>query len=164
VDLEYCGSALSRAMQIVDLYHAQEHRWDVARKLYPGDEAAQKRWLMHKLDWFESGKIEKLVAALRKLAEVQLVKAIRIEAECFDRNRERIRYPEFRGKNLFVGSGVIEAGCKPRSVPVSSNPACSGPFVVPTQSLLSIAAVAAANLGVIGRRGRPDCTFMSHTS
>jgi hypothetical protein len=43
----------------------------------------------------------------------ELVKAIRIEAEYFDGNRERMRYPEFRGKNLFVGSGVIEQDAKP---------------------------------------------------
>ncbi|MBV9573567.1 MAG: ISKra4 family transposase [Acidobacteriales bacterium] len=104
------------AIKIVDLYHAREHLWDLARKLYPADDVAQKRWLMHKLDWLENGKIEKLAAALRKLADVdtnsELVKAIRIEAEYFNSNRDRMRYPEFRKRNLFVGSGVIEAGCK----------------------------------------------------
>ena len=104
------------AIQIVDLYHARQHLWDLARKLYPADEAAQKRWLMRKLDWLENGKIEKLAATLRKLADAntnpELVKAIRIEAEYLDSNRDRMRYPEFREKNLFVGSGVIEAGCK----------------------------------------------------
>jgi hypothetical protein len=104
------------AIQIVDLYHARQHLWDLARKLYPANEAAQKRWLMHKLDWLENGKIEKLVAALRKLTDAnispEIGKAITNEAEYFDTNRERMRYPEFRKKNLFVGSGVIEAGCK----------------------------------------------------
>jgi hypothetical protein len=104
------------AIQIVDLYHAREHLWDLARKLNPADEPAQKRWLMRKLDWLENGKIEKLATALRKLADAEqnseLAKAIRIEAEYFDGNRDRMRYPEFRQKNLFVGSGVIEAGCK----------------------------------------------------
>jgi hypothetical protein len=104
------------AIQIVDLYHAREHLWDLARKLYPADEAAQMRWLRYKLDWLENGKIEKLAAALRKTADSitnpELVKTIRIEAEYFDSNRDRMRYPEFRQKSLFVGSGVIEAGCK----------------------------------------------------
>ena len=104
------------AIQIVDLYHARQHLWDLARKLYPADEAGQKRWLMHKLDWLENGKIEKLVALLRKLADAnpnpELVKIIRIEADYFDGNRDRMRYPDFRKRNLFVGSGVIEAGCK----------------------------------------------------
>lgn len=104
------------AIQIVDLYHAREHLWDLARKLYPADEVVQKRWLMPKLDWLENGKIEKLAATLRKLADSgtnpELVKTIRVEAEYFDSNRDRMRYPDFRKLNLFVGSGVIEAGCK----------------------------------------------------
>jgi hypothetical protein len=104
------------AIQIVDLYHAREHLWDLARKLYPANEAPQKRWLRHKLDWLENGKIEKLAAALRKTADSitnpEFARTIGIEAEYFDSNRDRMRYPEFRQQNLFVGSGVIEAGCK----------------------------------------------------
>jgi hypothetical protein len=104
------------AIQIVDLYHAREHLWEIARKLYPADEVSQKRWLLRKLDWLDNGKIEKLVAALRKLADAEtnpeLAKALANEAEYFDTNRDRMRYPDFRKKGLFVGSGVIEAGCK----------------------------------------------------
>jgi hypothetical protein len=104
------------AIQIVDLYHAREHLWEIARKLYPADEVAQKRWLLHKLDWLDNGKIEKLVTALRKLVNAEknpeLAKVLTNEAEYFDTNRDRMRYPDFRNKGLFVGSGVIEAGCK----------------------------------------------------
>src|SRR5207247_3163750 len=64
----------------------------------------------------ENGKIEKLAAALRKTAASRtnpaLAKTTGIEAEYFGSNRDRMRYPEFRQKNLFAGSGVIEAGCK----------------------------------------------------
>jgi hypothetical protein len=88
----------------------------LARKLHPADDTAQRRWLMRKLDWLENGKIEKLVAALRKRSDAkpnaELSKAIASEAEYFDGNRERMRYPEFRNKHLFVSSGVIEAACK----------------------------------------------------
>ena len=34
------------------------------------------------------------------------------EAAYFETNAQRMRYPEFRRRHLFVGSGVIEAGCK----------------------------------------------------
>ena len=37
---------------------------------------------------------------------------IRLEADYFRRNAERMRYPNFGGQHLFVGSGVVEAGCK----------------------------------------------------
>jgi hypothetical protein len=35
-----------------------------------------------------------------------------MEADCFERNAARMRYPKFRRQHLFAGSGVIEAGCK----------------------------------------------------
>jgi hypothetical protein len=41
-----------------------------------------------------------------------LAEKIRTEADYFERNAERMRYPKFRRQHLFVGSGVIEAGCK----------------------------------------------------
>lgn len=34
------------AIQIVDLFHARQHLWDLARKLYPNQEAEQKRWMI----------------------------------------------------------------------------------------------------------------------
>jgi len=34
------------------------------------------------------------------------------EQDYFDNNKERMRYPSFRAQHLFIGSGVIEAGCK----------------------------------------------------
>jgi hypothetical protein len=62
----------------------------------------------------DNGKIEKLVARLRSLSpdNPELATAVRVEANYFERHAERMRYPKFRKQNLFVGSGVIEAGCK----------------------------------------------------
>jgi len=34
------------------------------------------------------------------------------ELDYFDKNRQRMRYAEFRRAGLFIGSGVVEAGCK----------------------------------------------------
>jgi hypothetical protein len=102
------------AIQIVDLFHARQHLWDLARKLYPNQEAEQRRWMMIHQNMLDGGKIEDLVAALRSIdsSNSELAEKIRIEAGYFQNNAKRMRYPEFRGQHLFVGSGVIEAGCK----------------------------------------------------
>jgi hypothetical protein len=34
------------------------------------------------------------------------------EIHYLEKNKERMRYAEFRAQGLFVGSGVVEAGCK----------------------------------------------------
>jgi hypothetical protein len=102
------------ATQIVDLYHARQHLWELAAKLYPNDSPHQRRWMMTKQDKLDNGKIESLVASLRSLGSSHpgLAKQIRTEADYFQANAERMRYPKFRRQKLFVGSGVIEAGCK----------------------------------------------------
>jgi hypothetical protein len=103
------------AIAIVDLYHARQHLWAVARQLYPQEEVQQKAWMkVHQKRLLDKGKIEKLVSELHSIATTnpQLVEKIRTEADYFERNAERMRYPKFRRQHLFVGSGVIEAGCK----------------------------------------------------
>ena len=103
------------AVQIVDLYHARQHLWELARKLFPNDEVGQKAWIKaHQKRLLDKGKIEKLVAAIHSIqsSNPELGEKIRTEADYFERNAERMRYPKFRSQHLFVGSGVIEAGCK----------------------------------------------------
>src|SRR5215475_10372218 len=75
----------------------------------------QKAWMkVHQKRLLDRGKIEKLVTALRSLhhTNAEVAEKIRTEAEYFEKNAERMRYPKFRRQHLFVGSGVIEAGCK----------------------------------------------------
>jgi len=65
-------------------------------------------------DLLDEGNLEKLVGALHsiKSSNAELTKTISKEAEYFAKNVQRMQYPEFRRQHLFVGSGVVEAGCK----------------------------------------------------
>jgi Uncharacterised protein family (UPF0236) len=103
------------AVQIVDLYHARQHLWDIARNLYPHQDANQRAWMkIHQKRLLDKGKIEKLVVALRSIDSdnPEIAEKLRTEANYFETNADRMRYPEFRRQHLFVGSGVIEAGCR----------------------------------------------------
>jgi hypothetical protein len=103
------------AVQIVDLYHARQHLWDLARLLYPSDRKRQNAWIgLHQKRWLDKGKIGKMVTSLRsiRVPDADLAKKIRNEADYFANNAARMNYPLFRKQHLFVGSGVIEAGCK----------------------------------------------------
>jgi hypothetical protein len=109
-DLHFPG-----AIQIVDLYHARQHLWELARSLHPNDAVQQKAWMKkHQKRLLDKGKIEKLVLTLRSIDSTypEVIEKLRIETNYFERNAERMRYPKFRRQHLFVGSGVIEAGCK----------------------------------------------------
>jgi hypothetical protein len=106
------------AVQIVDLYHARQHLWDTAALIHPHDAAAKKRWMLPMKDLLDHGRTELLVEWLREIAAEQamaqprLAEQISNQADYFATNTHRMQYPEFREQGLFVGSGVIEAGCK----------------------------------------------------
>ena len=102
------------ALEIVDLYHARDHLWKLSAQRFPSQPAARQRWargLQRKLD---QGKIKEWVAQLRSFPppNEELAALLRTEADYFERNAHRMRYPEFKRQKLFVGSGVVEAGCK----------------------------------------------------
>jgi hypothetical protein len=105
---------LPGAIQIVDLFHARQHLWDLVRKLHPNDEKRQKRWIRVQKNRLDKGKIDKLVLEFRSIrtSNREVAEELRKQTEYFQTNAERMRYPDFRAQHLFVGSGVIEAGCK----------------------------------------------------
>ena len=103
------------AVHIVDLYHARQHLWELARLLYPNDRKHQNAWIgLHQKRWLDKGKIGKLVTSLRsiRVLDADIANKIRNGADYFANNAARMNYPLFRKQHLFVGSGVIEAGCK----------------------------------------------------
>jgi len=102
------------AILIVDFYHASEHVHKLSRWLFPTDEAARRQWTRVAMYLLDNGEIESLVTVIRSLLAQYpaLREKLETEAQYFEGNAEKMRYPEFRAKGLFVGSGVIEAGCK----------------------------------------------------
>lgn len=102
------------ATQIVDIWHAREHLWNMAAKLFPSDEKQRKNWAKKLVNQLNRGRVETVAVELRGFPtrKPDLRDILRNEADYFERNRERMRYPKFRKQGLFFGSGVIEAGCK----------------------------------------------------
>jgi len=115
------------AIQIVDLYHARQHIWELAAQLFPADERARKRWAAICQYLLDEGLIETLLTILQHLRpdNEKLARDVANGADYFERNAARMRYPHFRKQGLFVGSGVVEAGC--RTV-VGKRLKCSGMF------------------------------------
>lgn len=102
------------AIQIVDLYHAREHLAGLGKLLYGPGSATAKAWTAARTEDLDAGAVERVLAALGRLRrrgkEVQ--EAVRKAGNYFETNAARMRYAHFRRQGLFVGSGVVEAGCK----------------------------------------------------
>jgi hypothetical protein len=102
------------AIQIIDLYHAREHYWNVAKTIFVRNKDKIREWTGNRRKELNRGKVESVIKTIRQLpaateAEKELLEK---EANYFDNNKERMRYADFRSQGLFVGSGVLEAGCR----------------------------------------------------
>ena len=100
------------ATEIVDLYHAREHLSNLAKILWEASRG--KAWAEARMQQLEAGDIEGLLSAMGRLRpRSPIVKdELRKAVTYFQTNAERMRYQSFRTQGLFVGSGVVEAGCK----------------------------------------------------
>ncbi len=102
------------AIQIVDFYHALEHAGKVlvallGTKEHPDYKKRLGRWAKRLLN----DKVQQLVTQTRQeCAGKPQAQAVEKELGYFVHNVERMQYGRFRAQNLFIGSGVIEAGCK----------------------------------------------------
>jgi hypothetical protein len=104
---------LPAATQIVDLFHAREHVHDLATlatRLLRNNGPA---WLAERLAELDNGEIPALLAAGRDLKFTGSLARERDKALAyFEVNAHRMRYKHFRSLGMFVGSGVVEAGCR----------------------------------------------------
>lgn len=98
------------AIQIVDLYHAKEHLWNVAKAIYGAESELRIKWATLRHEELEQGKVEDVLSALK--VHINTNEDAKKCHGYFTRHKERMKYPEYRAKGLCVGSGVVEAGCK----------------------------------------------------
>ena len=112
--LENMGKDCFRdAVQIVDFFHAVEHAGQVLAALigkdHPDYKKRQRRWAKRLL----KDKAQNLIDETRKecagqSSQIEVEKALGY----FVRNVPRMQYGTFRAHGYFIGSGVVEAGCK----------------------------------------------------
>ena len=103
------GEQFPEAIEIVDLYHAQEKIWDASKALHAGDPPRVQPWAEAGCEALAEGRLDDLLSILRSGAQCEDVRQC---ADYVERNRERMQYADFRAQGLTVGSGVVEAGCK----------------------------------------------------
>lgn len=104
------------AIFILDFFHAAEHLEALAEALFgEGTDPAKTQWeqwaklLKEQPDGLE----QVLQAARQALPRSGLRRTLALkQIAYFESNTDRMRYAEYQARGLFIGSGVIEAGCK----------------------------------------------------
>jgi hypothetical protein len=97
------------ALHIIDLYHAREHLTALGETL--------RLPLPVRVQWSElldAGNVEALGQAARDRLPRSGARrrSASLQVRYFEKNAARMRYADFRAQGLFVGSGVVEAGCR----------------------------------------------------
>jgi hypothetical protein len=102
------------AIEIVDLYHAREHLANLGKAVYGPTSAQAKQWAAARSGQLDDGDVEAVIVSMNRLRPRQpnVREEVRKAIDYFHTNKERMRYAKFRSAGLFVGSGVVEAGCK----------------------------------------------------
>lgn len=103
-----------QAVQIVDFYHALEHLQTLIETLRgKTDEDGNKR---HRERWkklLARNGVKRIIKEARQEA-IRRGNVTKVESVLgyFLNNLSRMQYGSFRAKNYFIGSGVVEAGCR----------------------------------------------------
>ena len=100
-------------VQIVDFYHAMQHAAEVLEawlgKNHPDYQKQLRRWAKRLL----KDEVQRLITETRRqCAGTPQAVAVEQALGYFERNVSRMQYGTFRAAGWFIGSGVVEAGCK----------------------------------------------------
>jgi hypothetical protein len=100
-------------IQIVDFFHAMEHAGWVLEALIGKAHPEYKFRLRHWAKRLLKDKVEDLIAEARLACAGQAhATAVEKALHYFVTNVSRMQYGTFRKAGYFIGSGVVEAGCK----------------------------------------------------
>ena len=100
-------------LQIVDFYHAMEHLKTLLEALWgtghPDFKKLRRRWIKLLL---KDGVRKIIQQARAQSAGGPRAEAVEKALGYFEHNAGRMQYGTFRKEGYFIGSGVVEAGCK----------------------------------------------------
>jgi hypothetical protein len=102
------------AVCILDYYHACEHLTLLTQALFgEGSALAKKRYRQWRKALLKD-KITQIISQAKAQlpARAQTRKLAKKQIAYFERNKARMVYQTFRQSGYFIGSGVVEAGCK----------------------------------------------------
>jgi len=102
------------AVQVVDFFHAMEHVEILIEALWSNrDDAWKKRRRQYWKKMLSEDKVKLIIKQARKEARLQgTLERVETALGYFLNNVQRMQYGTFRSKGYFIGSGVIEAGCR----------------------------------------------------
>jgi len=115
---ENCRLTFPKAIEILDFYHASEHVGQLASALHDTDPdqaaSCRSRWCHDMKQTSPAALVTECRSPLADHPEWSKVKrdAIELQLNYLESHSSRTHYGQYRANGWFIGSGVIEAGCK----------------------------------------------------
>jgi len=107
---EIARTCFPQAVQILDYYHASEHIVTLAKALY-ADPGTAQNWAVRWQSLLYDSQLDDLFTDVGTVTTTP-AEDVQRELDCLERNRTRMDYLRYRKQGWFIGSGVVEAGCK----------------------------------------------------
>lgn len=108
---EIARTCFPQAAQILDYYHASEHVAALAKAIY-ADPGTAQNWTIRWQSLLYDSELDELFADVRTACPTAPNDDVQRELDYLERNRTRMDYRTYRQRGWFIGSGVVEAGCK----------------------------------------------------
>jgi hypothetical protein len=108
---------ISRAIGILDIWHATEYLWELAYCFYREGSAAAEAFVETYLRKLLEGKVNRVIGGIRQMATKHSLPATKWERveEClayFAARCEYMKYDEYLAAGYPIGSGVVEGACR----------------------------------------------------
>jgi len=108
---EIARTCFPQAAQILDYYHASEHVAALAKAIY-ADPGTAQNWAIRWQSLLYDSELDQLFSEVRAASPTLPTDDVQRELDYLERNRTRMDYRVYRERGWFIGSGVVEAGCK----------------------------------------------------
>jgi hypothetical protein len=105
------SQGFSSALQILDFWHASEHVGALAALIFAHPGTANNLAVRWKALIYDS-ELDVMLEEARQAAAPAQHEALEKALQYFENNRHRMDYKKYRAEGYFIGSGVVEAGCK----------------------------------------------------
>jgi hypothetical protein len=109
---EIARTCFPQALWVLDFYHAAQHLKALAEALDGADTPAAlrrfKKWRRRLL----KGRVQRILAEARSVRRVADAERRDAELAFLETHQAGMDYARFQAQGIFIGSGVVEAGCK----------------------------------------------------
>jgi hypothetical protein len=107
----------SRAQGILDFYHAAQNIWKGAKSWFDGRTKKAHEWFASARHLLRAGKSKKILDEMKDALNSQGIadsvqKTLENVLSYLETHSDHIRYDQYKGLGLPIGSGMVESACK----------------------------------------------------